>query len=151
MHFGIRFSHSSAITTNYIPHGRAHLIPISWNGRTIGGLHIRGFPPLNDEEFIATGKAHFTKEFKATSVDHRLYETPGKYKFHVFTIRMTKEGTDHIIEHFMHLKRSKPTTLAEEIMASNFGSFEFQFFSPAADFPALKPEIQTMIDTFKLE
>ena len=36
-------------------------------------------------------------------------------------------------------------------MAERFGSFEFEFLASDADYPSLKPEIQSIVDTFKLE
>lgn len=152
MHFGIRFSHSDAITTTYVPHGGANLIPMAWKGKTVGALHVRKLPPSSsDDEFITSGKAYFAKEFNAISVDHRFHESPNRYEFHVFTIHLAHDGKDFVVERFMYQKRSKAATLAGEMIAEQFGSFEFEFLVPKADFVSLEPEIRTIIDTFKLE
>ncbi|MES2569004.1 MAG: hypothetical protein V4710_02995 [Verrucomicrobiota bacterium] len=151
--FGCRFSHSKSITIAYNPHGRANFIPISWNGKPFGALHIRDLPPAStDEEFISKGKAYFQKEFNASSIEHRFHENPKQFKFHVFTIRMTHKETHFIIERFVHFRRkNKEATLAREILAEKFGSFEFEFLASDTDYPSLKPEIDILINTFKLE
>jgi len=150
--FGISFSHSAEVSTDYNPHGSANAIPIRLKDKPVGALFIHSRPPsTNEAEFVSSGKEYFKRKFKASSIDYRLQENPQKYKFHVFRAKLENEGTDFITERYVHLRRTQSKDLAQAQLDQMFGTISFEFLAPAMEYPNLEKEIKTVIETFKLD
>jgi hypothetical protein len=150
--FGVTFSHSEQITTDYDPHGRANQVAISRKGTPIGGLKIlRPFPTTNDTEFVESAKQYYKETLNASSVEHRLYENPQKYKFHVFKAKLTRDGGEYITERFVYHRRRISNNPDQATLDRMFGIFQFEFIARANEYPALTNDVQTVVDTFRLK
>jgi hypothetical protein len=150
--FGVSFSHSEDVTTEYDPHGKANQVAMSRKGTPIGGLKIlRPFPTTNDTEFVESAKKHYKETLGASSVEHRFYENPQKYKFHVFKAKLERNGTNYITERFAYHCRRVSKNPDQAMLDRMFGVFQFEFIAPASDYLTLELEIKTVIDTFRLK
>jgi len=151
--FGVRFSHTGALTISYDPHGGADRVEMSWRGKRVGGLVIRPAPPVgNVKDFITSGKEYYTTKYDASSVDYTIYESPQHYAFHYFKAKAVLGNTNHVVmERFVYLRDPKETPIEPFSMESISGAFSFEFLYQDTDYEQLKPEIQTVIDTFRLE
>jgi hypothetical protein len=157
--FGVSFSHSELITTSYNPHGGADRVGISYKGTLIGGLAIRTAPPTdNIDEFINSGREHFKESYGAADVEYSLIKTPKGYPFHFFKAKTTADEVSYVIEKYVYLRdqATKATdsqsseAIVRALMNNMSGSFSFEFGCKTADYEKIKPEIQTVIDTFMI-
>ena len=151
--FGVRFSHTEALTTSYNPHGGANRVEISWQGKPVGGLVIHSAPPVESiEDFIASGKAYYTTKYGASSAEYAPYENPQHYTFHCFKAEAVLGNADHVVmERFVYLRDTKKAPIEPFSLEAISGAFSFEFLFQANEYEQLKPEIQTVLDTFRLE
>lgn len=152
--FGVSFSHTDTLTTSYNPHGGADRVIITYQENPMGGLIIRPAPPAGSiEDFIAAGKEYYKTEYGASSVEYTLYETPHKYKFHYIRAEVTVEDDEYVVESFVYLREPKKLpskSLALDALEAISGAFFFEFLYHKTNYERLKPEIRTVIDTFKI-
>lgn len=152
---GIRFSHSPELTTSYNPHGGADRVMIAWRGKPLGGLMVLRHPPAGSiEEFISSGKDYYRSKYGASSVDYSLYTNPNEYKFHRFEVKTTLRGTDLVLWRYVYLRAPEQEPSAgfsvEKVFEKLFGAFSFEFACLESDYESVKPEIDTVIDTFRI-
>ena len=151
--FGVRFTHTTNVSTTYNPHGGADRVLLSYRSKPIGGLLVGPAPPTeNVKEFIEAGKAHYKEKWGASTVDYEEYENPAKYKFHHLKAEVKQNGEDYVLVRYVHLRDdTKPSPdVAEKMIRSISGAFSFEFAYLKKDHEELKSEIKTVIDTFKI-
>lgn len=169
--FGVHFSHSDVFSTEYNPHGGADRVLIVSNGKALGGLKIgRKPPPMSVKDFVAAGIDHYKETYNTSSVAYSIYKTKDSYEFHYLKADVELNKERYVVERFVYLRdalgasvespqapTAKPSkessdaaSIAETLMAEISGSFSFEFLLPAADYERLKPEIRTVIDTFRI-
>lgn len=151
--FGVRFSHTTNLSTYYNPHGGADKVLLDYRGKALGGLLIRPAPPADSiKDFIEAGKAHYKERFGASSVDYEVYENPRKYKFHHLKAELKQNDEDYVVERFVYLRPDgkTPADEIEKTIRSISGAFSFEFIYPKRDFEKLKRETKTVIDTFRI-
>jgi hypothetical protein len=152
--FGVRFSHTTNLATAYNPHGGADRVVLSWQGKPLGGLLIRPVPPtLRVKDFIEAGKAYYKEKWGVTNVGYNSSTNPNKYKFHHLKTEVKLQGEAYVLERFIYLridhKPSKATS--KTVMRSSSSAFSFEFSYLKKDFKQLKPEIEIVIGTFKID
>ena len=151
--FGVRFSHTTNVSTSYDPHGGADRVVLNYHSKPLGGLLIRPAPPAESiKEFIEAGKAHFKEKWGASAVDYEKYENPRKYQFPHLKAEVKQNGEDYVLQRFVHLREDTktPADVAEKVIRSMSGAFSFEFACLKKDAEELKPEIKIVIDTFKI-
>ena len=149
--FGVRFSHSDAISVHYNPHGGAAQVMMSWRGKPIGGLKICPRPPaVSVADFIEAGKDYYKKKYNASRVEYRVVENPQGYTFHHISVKAKLYGANFVIERFVYLSDPPAGSLEEYPMETLFGLFSFEFLMIEDDQEELAPEIRTVIDTFRI-
>jgi hypothetical protein len=152
--FGVRFSHSTNLSTSYNPHGGADRVMLAYNGKPIGGLLVRAAPPAESiKEFIEAGKQHYKEKWGASTVDYKVYENHQKYRFHHLKAEVKQNGEDCVLERFVHLRDDSktPADAAEKVIRSVSGAFSFEFAYLKKDREMVTREIKTVIDTFKID
>jgi hypothetical protein len=88
---------------------------------------------------------------KASSIEHRVYENPRRYPFDVFQATLTRDGVEHLTERYMYRRQRVPKDEVQAMLDSMFGVFQFEFIAPADKYPAMRQDIQLIVDTFRLE
>lgn len=151
--FGVRFSHTTNISTTYNPHGAADRVILNYRNKTLGGLLVRPTPPTKDiKEFIEAGKSHYKQKYGASAIDYVEYENPAKYKFHHLKAEVKQDGEDYVVARYVYLRDDSkpPADDVEKTIRSMSGAFSFEFAYLKKDHETLKSEIKTVIDTFKI-
>ena len=121
------------------------------DGTFIGGLKVSPpFPSTNPAEFVESANAYYLERLKASSVEHRVYENPHRYKFDVFQARLTRNGVEHLTERYLYQRRRIRIDEAQAMLDSMFGVFQFEFIAPANEYAAMQKDIQVIVDTFRL-
>ena len=149
---GVRFSHSSEISTLYNPHGGADRVHMSFRGDPIGGLLIRAAPTDGSvEEFVAAGKEYLETRHGASSVDYALHENPNQYAFHHFTLETTIRDAIYVIDPYVYLREAcDADSEGSAIVAALSGAFSFEFVYRKEDEAELSPEIRTVVNSFRI-
>ena len=150
--FGVRFSHTASLSTEYNPHGGANLVLISWKGDPIGGLKVAPLPPeVGEEVFIAAGKQHYREKYNASSVIYRLYRNQHGYSFHHIKAEASLDGKAYVLNRFVHLER--PTAARSNLPSLDdlFGAFSFEFVCRKEDSESVGQETMRVIDSFRIE
>jgi len=146
--FGVRFSHSKALSTLYNPQDDAKSVGILSKGKLTGILSIRPAPTENVETFIEAGKNHLRKTYGASTVDYRLLKNQQGYSFHYLKAHFTKEGAGCVVEWFVHLRDRKKTPSDSP---SDSGAYAFRFKYKKKHYEKVKLETRTVVDTFRID
>jgi hypothetical protein len=152
--FGVRFSHTPHLATTYNPPGGADRVVLTYEGRPLGGLLIRPVPrSLSVKEFIEAGKAYYREKWGVTNVAYESFTNPNKYKFHHLKIEVKQNGEAYVLERFIYLRAETivPKDRSKKAIRLISGAYSFEFGYLKAEVKPLKPEIKTVIDTFKLD
>jgi hypothetical protein len=150
--FGVTFNHSENITTEYNPHGGADRVDIFRNGTFIGGLRVLPpFPTNNEWLFLASGRAYYLQDLRASSVEHRRYQNPRGYRFDVFQARLTRGEVEHLTERYMYRRQRVAKDEVQAALDAVSGVFQFEFIAPAHEYPAIQEDIKVIVETFRLQ
>lgn len=141
--FGVKFSYSKNLKTDYNPHGGANKVFISSKGHNLGGLSISILSvPMDINDFINQGVLYYQKAHKSESVKTCVIKNRKKLTLHKIVAKVTRNNEDFIILRYVYL---------EKTIGSMYITYSFEFLIKESDTEALAPEINKIIETFHIK
>jgi hypothetical protein len=150
--FGIRFSHTDKVRTEYNPHGSADRVIIQVAGLRAGALLVRPAPPAASiKQFMEAGKDSYKQKHNAQDLSYTIHTAKSGLEFHYLTGKISVQAKHVVLHRYIYLPPRTPArTEADAFLKAISQIYSFEFMVPADRHEELKPEIDTIINTFSL-